>query len=223
MFKRSKKAALEEGHTNNIWNKHDFTMCGLGEKSRLWATMKHLGRCVKWSKQRIVRGYADSDIWNMYGYLQTLLPDMLEYLKNHRSGSPGYLGENYTNEDGILVNDTCHEAWDRILDRMIFLWRETDEETCSKKNSYEDEYMKALDEFTEQYGILGEKLQTPEELEANRKRGGGGTVHFMREIPKYAEISEKHMTEEMKLEQYRSECKDEVMDMMKEHFFSLWD
>ena len=158
MFKRSKKAALEEGHTNNIWNKHDFTMCGLGEKSRLWATMKHLGRCVKWSKQRIVRGYADSDIWNMYGYLQTLLPDMLEYLKNHRSGSPGYLGENYTNEDGILVNDTCHEAWDRILDRMIFLWRETDEETCSKKNSYEDEYMKALDEFTEQYGILGEKL-----------------------------------------------------------------
>ena len=121
------------------------------------------------------------------------------------------------------MNDTCHEAWDRILDRMIFLWRETDEETCSKKNPYEDEYMKALDEFTEQYGILGEKLQTPEELEANRKRGGGGTVHFMREIPKYAEISEKHMAEEIKLEQYRRECKDEVMDLMKEYFFSLWD
>ena len=79
MFKRSKKAALEEGHTNNIWNRHDFAMCGLGEKSRLWATMKHIRRCIKWSKQRIVRGYADPDIWNMYGYLQTLLPDMLEY------------------------------------------------------------------------------------------------------------------------------------------------
>ena len=100
MFKRSKKAALEEGHTNNIWNKHDFAMCGLGEKSRFWATLKHFGRCIKRSKQRIVRGYADSDIWNMYGYLQTLLPDMLEYLKINRFGSPGYLGENYTNENG---------------------------------------------------------------------------------------------------------------------------
>ena len=84
-----------------------------------------------------------------------LLPDMLEYLKNHRCGSPGYLGENYTNADGILVNDTCHEAWDKILDRMIFLWRETDEEK--------------------------------------------------------------------KLEQYRINCKDKVMDLMKEHFFALWD
>ena len=158
MLKKRRKKALEEGHTNNIWNRHDFVMCGLGEKSRTLAIVKHVRRCIKWSKQRIVRGYADSDIWNMYGYLQVLLPDMLEHLKNHRCGSPGYLGENYTNEDGILVNDTCHEVWDKILDRMIFLWRETDEETCSKKNSYEEEYMKALDEFRDKYGVLGKKL-----------------------------------------------------------------
>ena len=196
MLKKRRKKALEEGHTNNIWNRHDFVMCGLGEKSRTLAIVKHVRKCIKWSKQRIVRGYADSDIWNMYGYLQVLLPDMLEHLKNHRCGSPGYLGENYTNEDGILVNDTCHEVWDKILDRMIFLWRETDEETCSKKNSYEEEYMKALDEFRDKYDVLGKKLQTPEELEANRKRGGGGTVHFMSELPEYKEISEKYMDEE---------------------------
>ena len=148
---------------------------------------------------------------------------MLEHLKNHRFGSPGYLGENYTNEDGILMNDTCHEVWDKILDRMIFLWRETDEETCSKQNPYEEEYRKALDEFRDKYGVLGKKLQTPEELEANRKRGGGGTVHFMSELPEYKEISEKYMDEEKKLEQYRIDCKDEVMDLMREHFFALWD
>lgn len=196
MLKKRRKKALEEGHTNNIWNRHDFVMCGLGEKSRTLAIVKHVRKCIKWSKQRIVRGYADSDIWNMYGYLQVLLPDMLEHLKNHRCGSPGYLGENYTNEDGILVNDTCHEVWDKILDRMIFLWRETDEETCSKQNPYEEEYRKALDEFRDKYGVLGKKLQTPEELEANRKRGGGGTVHFMSELPEYKEISEKYMDEE---------------------------
>lgn len=125
MFKKRRKKALEEGHTNNIWNRHDFIMCGLGEKSRALATIKHIKRCIKWSKQRIVRGYADPDVWNMYGYLQVLMPDMLEYLKNNRCGSPSYLGENYTNEDGLLVNDTCHEEWDKILDRMIFLWKET--------------------------------------------------------------------------------------------------
>ena len=102
-------------------------------------------------------------------------------------------------------------------------WRETDEETCSKQNPYEEEYRKALDEFRDKYGVLGKKLQTLEELEANRKRGGGGTVHFMSELPEYKEISEKYMDEEKKLEQYRIDCKDEVMDLMKEHFFALWD
>jgi len=223
MFKKIREKAFKEGHTNNIWNAYGFVMCGLGEKSRIFAKIKHIRRCIKWSKQRIVRGYADSDIWNMHGYLQILLPDMLEYLKKNRFGSPGYLGENYTNENGVLVNDTCHEEWDKILDRMIFLWRETDEETCSRKNPYEAEHMKAQAEFTNRYGVLGQKLQTPEELEAYRKRGGGGTVHFMRELPEYKEIAEKYMEEEQKLEQYRIECKDEVMDLMKEHFFALWD
>ena len=32
MLKKRRKKALEEGHTNNIWNRHDFVMCGLGEK-----------------------------------------------------------------------------------------------------------------------------------------------------------------------------------------------
>lgn len=131
----------------------------------------------------------------MDSYLQMLLPDMLEYFKKNRWGSPDNLGENYVNEDGILVNDTCHEEWDKILDRMIFLWRETNEDTCSRKNPYDEAHMKALEEFSDKYGMLGEKLQTQEELERNRKCGGG-TVHFMDELPEYKEISEKYLDEE---------------------------
>ena len=56
----------------------------------------------------------------MFGYLQRLIPDMLQDLRDNRSGSPGYLGDNYKNEEGILVNDTCHAEWDKILDKMIF-------------------------------------------------------------------------------------------------------
>lgn len=89
------------------------------------------------------------------------------------------MGENYTNENGILVNDTCHEEWNCILDKMIFLWREAEKDTCSQKNPFDEAHSKAMDEFTERFGLFGNKLQTEKELEENRKRGGGGTIHFM--------------------------------------------
>ena len=50
--------------------------------------------------------------------MQNLIPEMLQDMRDNRCGSPGYLGENYTNEEGILVNDTCHEEWDKILDHI---------------------------------------------------------------------------------------------------------
>lgn len=93
----------------NIWNSYGFAMSGLGKKSGLLAKVKHCWKCIQWSKQRITRGYADCDVWEMFSFLQTMIPDMLQKLKDTRHGSPGYLGENYTNEEGILVNDTCHE------------------------------------------------------------------------------------------------------------------
>lgn len=207
----------------NIWNKFDFVMSGVGKKNKLLAKLKHFRKCLKWSKQRITRGYCDYDVWEMFSFLQTIIPDMLQTLKNTRMGSPGYLGENYTNEEGILVNDTCHEEWDKILDRMIFLWREVDEDTCSKKNPYDDAYTKAFTEFEDKYGIFGTKLQTEEELEENGKRGGGCTVHFMDELPEYKEISEKYHEEEKNLEAYRNSCKDGAFDMLKQYFFALWD
>lgn len=208
---------------NNIWNKEEFLMCGLGEKSKIIAKIKHIRKCLRWSKQRIVRGYADCDKWNMFDFLQTLIPDMLQDMRENRVGSLGYLGENYTNDEGISVNDMCHEEWNKILDRMIFLWRESKEDTCTQKNPYEEEHDKASREFREKYGFLGEKLQTEAELEENRKRGGGGTIHFMDELPEYKEISDHYFAERKRLEEYRSKCKDEALDLLKEHFYALWD
>jgi len=133
------------------------------------------------------------------------------------------LGENYTNENGILVNDTCHEEWNCILDKMIFLWREAEKDTCSQKNPFDEAHSKAMDEFTERFGLFGNKLQTEKELEENRKRGGGGTIHFMDELPEYKEISDKYREEEKRLEEYRRKCKDEAIDMLKQYFYDLWD
>ena len=222
-MRKQKNRKLLPIKSNNIWNPYDFSMCGIGEKCLFWARVKHIKRCLKWSKQRIVRGYSDADVWNMCGYLQTAIPDMLRNLKENHHSSSAFLGENHKNEKGYLVNDTCHAEWDKILEQMIFLWRETKEESCSKKNPYEKEYSRSYREFTRKYGFLGRKLQTSKELEENRKRGGGSTVHFMDEIPEYKEISDRYYHEERELEHYRNQCKDKAMDMMKEYFFSLWD
>ena len=125
----------------------------------------------------------------MYTYLEELMPAMLQHLKDNRMGSPAMLGENYTDEHGIMQNDACHKEWDKILDRMIFLWRELDEETCSEKNKYEKEYSKASDEFFDKYGFFGEGLETEEEKE-KAKKTGSMRVHFMSELPEYEEISQ---------------------------------
>ncbi len=218
----SKKQKEFPVSSNNVWNKYDFAMSGLGAKSKFLGKIKHIGRCVKWSKQRIVRGYSDADVWEMYSFLERLLPDMLQTYKETRTGSPGYLGENYVNEEGYSVNDTCHAEWDAILDKMIFLWKESVEDTCSRKNAYEEEYDKAHNEFIEKYGFGGEKLQTEEELEQKRKNGCR-TMHFMDELPEYKEISDKYRAEERKLKQYRVECKDEALDLLKKHFYDFWD
>lgn len=130
---RRNKKMYEDDSLLNIWNGNGFVMCGLEKKSRMLAKIKHFFRCIKWSKQRAKRGFADSDVWSMYTYLEELMPAMLQYLKDNRMGSPAMLGENYTDEHGIMQNDACHKEWDKILDRMIFLWRELDEETCSEK------------------------------------------------------------------------------------------
>lgn len=219
---RRNKKIYEDDSLLNIWNGNGFVMCGLGKKSRMLAKIKHFFRCIKWSKQRAKRGFADSDVWSMYTYLEELMPAMLQYLKDNRMGSPAMLGQNYTDEHGIMQNDACHKEWDKILDRMIFLWRELDEETCSEKNKYEKEYSKASDEFFDKYGFFGEGLETEEEKE-KAKKTGSRRVHFMSELPEYEEISRLHMEEEKRLVEYREKCKDEVFDLMKKYFFALWD
>lgn len=144
---------------NNIWNKHDFCRYIRGEKFKIFRSFKYFCRYTKWSYQRITRGYADCDWWDMDSYLQQLIPDMLKSLKKNRHGSPVYLRETDIEKNGCTTNDSGYDAWDQILDRMIFLWEESDETTCSRKNKWEEEHSLASEEFSEKYGIFGEKLE----------------------------------------------------------------
>lgn len=54
---------MKTNSTNNIWNKEDYKMCGLGSKNKFFAKIKHFRKCLLCSKQRIIRGYSDNDKW----------------------------------------------------------------------------------------------------------------------------------------------------------------
>ena len=89
-------------------------------------------------------------------------------------------------------------------------------------NPYDEAYTKAMKEFTEKYGFFGEKLETEEEKKKMKKfRRAPGT--FLSEIPEYAAIDKLYHDEEKRIDEYREKCKDEVFDLMKKYFFSLWD
>lgn len=175
-------------------------------------------RDLKCCCQRIRRGYCYKDLWSIDEWFLSVMPDMLQEYKENRNGSPGILGENYADEDGILCNDTCHEEWDKILNQMIFLLREADEDTCTRKNPLEEERDRIYREFEETYGLFGKKLQTEaERISANY------TMHFPSELPEYAETMERYWEEDRKLEDYRDECKNQALGLFTKWFWALWD
>ena len=176
----------------------------------------------KKKEQRAERGYADDDVWNMYDWFQKMIVPMLKQFRAGHTGSPSDLGENYVDENGILQNDKCHDEWDAILDRMIFLATEMNEDTCQRKNPLEEEYRTAAEQFTEKYGMFGEKLLTEADKEEAEK------THFtkmytMGSVPEYASLVDEYLDEERKIDEYRVKCKDDFFGLFSKHFFSLWD
>lgn len=223
MFRNTRAKIIQKIYNDddflNLWNGHDFAMSGLGETVRIKGLIKHLSKTLKYSRQRAVKGYSDRDIWCMCDFLENLFPAMLTELKTTRHGSPGTLED--FDENGNELG-TCHDKWDKILDEMIFLWREANEETCSKKNQYEKEYQNAQKEFERKYGIFGDKLRSEEDIE-HEKNTGCRVIYGLTKAPEYQEIWDKYSQEQHNIEVYRHECKDKAFDLMKEHFYDLWD
>ena len=184
---------------------------------------KQLKNDIKYSFQRITKGYCDYDLFSIDYWFMDIMPRMLTQFKETRHGSPCSL-ENTDFADNFNANNTCdcHKEWDNILDKMIFLIRECNEDTCMKKNPYEKEHNKISDEFIDKYGVLGEKLMTDKEKE-DAAITGGGTVHFSSEIPEYKDTEDKYYEEERNLVQYRMEKKDEFFKLFSLWFFDLWD
>lgn len=163
--------------------------------------------------QRIKYGYCYRDTWAIDDWFLTVVPNMIHDLRVNAHGYPGmFTGTDEENE----------KKWNQILSEIEHSFREANEETCKRKNKYEEEYEKASEEFQKKYGELGERLKTKEEKE-REKRGGFHRAYTMNDVPEYQEILKKWRNEETALWQYRRDCFEKGMKLFHDYFWHLWD
>ena len=205
----------------------------------------------KWKKQRMERGYSDCDVWDMYTWFIGTIKPMLEQLSKNHMGFPASIGKNWFDKHEselgmsyeqwiswpseesdpvgykrrVDANNECDEEWKGILNRMVFLLGEMGEDTCTKKNPYEDAMAKAYEEFHEKYGSFGDGLKTEEEKEEENRIGLYRMYHPTDEPGRddVKELFKKYMEEDHNIAKYRDDCKNEFFELFSKHFWNLWD
>ncbi len=212
-------------YQTNIWKPFDRE-----NYHRAWkdgcvpGVVKEFLRDLRRCHERIWKGYCDFDTFSISGWFLGLMPTMLEEFRDHLYGFPSSPD---SVSQQVVLDDEEKEAdgmtqWKRILDRMAFLLKEADEDTCSRKNPFEDEYWKANKEFEEKNGSFGENLMTEEERK-EKESGRGTGVYFPSDAEEYKPISDRYFEEERKIAEYRHACKDEALALFSKWFYDLWD
>lgn len=176
-------------------------------------TVKWFARNLKYCWQRIRYGYCDHDVWVTAHWFLHVVPSMLEEMSENTYGCPTNLNENgeqtalgefyaanrrlYLSED---EQDETMKAWRRILTETARLLREADEDSCSMKNQYEDEWFKVLEADEEKHGLME-----------------------MFNHDTSPELKSAYYAEEDKIFAYRDECKNAGLAMFSKWFWNLWD
>lgn len=147
--------------------------------------IKRIHRKIKWKIQRANRGFSDYDTWDIDMWFIKTMKAMLEYFVENTIGAPVRYG---------WTEENCHEEWRKYIKRMIFLLDEMDEDKCSYKNPYEEEYE---NHCIERWGH--EKTSKEEKL------------------------INMYLGEEQNKRIYIENCKKEFFDMFSKVFYDLWD
>ncbi len=188
--------------------------------------VKRWGRNVKHAYQRIMYGYCDRDVWSIDWWFLSVVPNMLQDLRETTHGFPqevaDMVGYDSNREDAEEKEVEAVKLWDSILEDMILSFREANEDTCQCKNPYDAEWHKACEEFEQKYGFWGEKLQTEEDI-LEEKKSGNHRMYLPHDVPKYKEISEKHLAASHELAEYQHKCKNKGMELFNKWFWDLWD
>lgn len=92
-------------------------------------------REIKFSKQRLKRGFDDSETWSLYTTIASFIVPRLKRFKKVNNGYPANLTE---------------EEWDTILDKMIFSFENCDHDKLFEKEFY-DKYEEGINLFAKYF------------------------------------------------------------------------
>ena len=199
-----------------FYNERIFKRCFNYRKRYWYKNLKEIPTYFRLMHFLIKNGYDKLATYDAYFWFTYTMRDILEKYNANRYGTPALIAGYNLDDDNDY--DEHNKVWDSIINRMIFLLGEMDEDTCQRKNPYEEEFDKVFTEFTGKYGLFGEKLNTQYGNKSEYVK-----IHLPDEIPEYKEISDKHLNAEIELEQYRAKCKDEFFELFSKHFYNLWD
>lgn len=111
------------------------------KKKNIFKKIKLFFQGIKFKRQRIKYGWCEADTWNMDCWFISVVPPMLQYLRDNTHGYPGTM---------------TAEEWNGILNRMIVLFNELDEEKCTQKNEYDDCISENKGAWLNRYKEIGE-------------------------------------------------------------------
>lgn len=185
----------------------------------------------KMKQQRAERGYSDSDSWNIYSWFLEVMPKALQSMRDNLHGCPDGLvssGPDFAKSQ-LVQSDNDEDTpemkkWKEILDRMIFLLKEMNEETCSMENPYEKDYNKANDKFHKKYGFFGQNFEKINNIQPENENGK--RIYFISDDPdhpEWAELSRDYINYEKVISLYRDKCREEFFNLFSYWFWDLWD
>ena len=179
---------------------------------RIFYKIKEFPSHIKHVYQRAKKGYSYIDVWNIYSWFMEIMPKMLADYKKNLHGCPSQFTNN---EDGTEYQDVEKgvKDWETILERMIFCFKEMNEDTCSMKNEYEEEYNKQ--HYGEGKSILD--CFVPYEDE----RHGKVSRLVTKEVE--PELKKNYWKKIREIEDYREKMKNEGLELFSKYFWNLWD
>lgn len=164
-----------------------------------YENIKNFFRKIKWAYQRIVRGYADIDLWNFDIYLSNLMYVALNDLANNSYGFPGT--EPY---------DTP-EKWKNFLTELA------DHFFYSQPENGSDEEQKQWNAYDEMNSWISRDYTEPD------SNGFYVLKTDYKDEEKYEEAHSKWTHAVKEHSNFMTNHKDKAMDMLKEAYYNLWD
>jgi hypothetical protein len=182
---------------------------------RIYYKIKEIPNTLKHLYQRAVYGYSYQDLWSIEHWFMEMMPKMLRDFKKNLHGCPAHFT---VREDGTEYQsfEQGMKEWEAVIDRMIFCFTEMNEDTCSMKNEFEDEWHRQISKPRE-----GKKVK--DWFEQCDTDESGAPLYRMIQGEVEPELERNFRKKQKEILDYQNTMKDEGLDLMKKYFWNLWD